>query len=122
MPELESPDVADVSADDERDYSNERLNRQIRRSNVWGSTGGGTVETEDHPHGGRLAGAVGAEEAGDNAWANGKGDVVDGKRAVVSLGQVMDFRATPACTLITEMWCARTSCSSRAIRSRSCAT
>jgi hypothetical protein len=50
--------------------------------------GGGSVESDDHPHGGRLAGAVGAEEAGHLARGDGEADVVDGHLVAVVLGQV----------------------------------
>jgi hypothetical protein len=51
----------------------------------------GGVEAEDHPHRGRLAGAVRAEEAGDDAGADGEAEVVDGELLAVGLGEVGDF-------------------------------
>ena len=56
------------------------------------------VETEDHPHRGGLAGAVGAEEAGDHARPDVEGQVVDGQLLAVTLGQApeLDHRRPPS--------------------------
>ncbi len=50
------------------------------------------VQAEDHPHGGGLAGAVRAEEAGHGAGTDGEGQVVDGRPSVpaaVAFGEVL---------------------------------
>ena len=52
---------------------------------------GGVQEAGHHFHGGGLAGAVGAEIAGDLAWAHGEGDMVDDGLAAKSLGQIADL-------------------------------
>ena len=44
-----------------------------------------------HPHRGRLAGPVGAEEAGDAARSGRERDVVHGGEAAVRLGEVLDL-------------------------------
>ena len=50
---------------------------------------GRCVQAEDHPHGGRLAGAVWTEEAGHSARPDDKGDFVDRNRLAVALGEVV---------------------------------
>ena len=45
------------------------------------------VEAEDHAHGGGLAGAVGAEEAGHEAGSDGEAEAVDGEGLAVALRQ-----------------------------------
>ena len=52
--------------------------------------GGGGVEADHHPHGGRLAGTVGAEEAGDLAGAHLEAEVVDGDGGPVALGDIVE--------------------------------
>ena len=52
--------------------------------------GGRPVEAEDHPHGGRLAGAVRAEEAGDLPGLDVEAEVVDGDDVAVALGEAAD--------------------------------
>ena len=47
-------------------------------------------ETDHHAHGGGLAGAVGAEEAGD-AGLDLERDMVDGGEGAVPLGEVLDW-------------------------------
>ena len=56
---------------------------------VAGAGGGGEVAGQD-AHGGRLAGAVGAEEADDLAGRHVEGHVADGGVVAVVLGQVAD--------------------------------
>ena len=60
------------------------------------------VEADDHAHGGRLAGAVRAEEAGDLAGAHGERDVVDGGLRAEALGESFcsdhDIEVTDAAT------------------------
>ena len=46
---------------------------------------------QEHPDGGSLAGAVGAENAGDAPLRHGKADAVDRPLAVEILGQVPRF-------------------------------
>ena len=53
--------------------------------------GGRRIEPHDHAHGRRLAGAVGAEEAGDDARLHGEREVVDGQLLPVALAQVLDL-------------------------------
>ncbi|MCF0087411.1 hypothetical protein B0E37_02474 [Streptomyces sp. MH192] len=48
---------------------------------------GGVVQTEDHAHGGGLAGAVRTEEAGHHARPYLEGKVVHGRLVAVALGQ-----------------------------------
>ncbi len=48
---------------------------------------GGVVQAEDHPHRRRLAGAVGAQEAGDGAGSHLEGQVVHSGLVAVALGQ-----------------------------------
>ena len=48
-------------------------------------------EAGDHLHGGGLAGAVGAEIAGDLAGSRGEADVVDGGNAGEVLGDTAKF-------------------------------
>src|SRR5688500_12994146 len=52
---------------------------------------GGGVKAEDHPHRGGLAGAVGAEEASDDAGLDGESEVVDGDLVAVPLREVLRF-------------------------------
>ena len=52
---------------------------------------GGLVQAHDQAHGGGLAGAVGAEEAGDGARLDGEGDAVDGGLGAVALGETGCF-------------------------------
>ncbi len=47
----------------------------------------GSGETDHHPHGGRLAGAVRADEAGDPPGRDLEGHVVDGDAVAVVLGE-----------------------------------
>ena len=65
-----------------------------------GDPGGGPVEADHHPHGGRLAGAVRAEEAGDLAGLDVEGQVVDGAHVAVLLGESSNadhgYPSTPA--------------------------
>ena len=60
------------------------------------------VEADDHAHGGRLAGAVRAEEAGDLAGAHRERDVVDGGLRAEALGESFcsdhDIEVTDAAT------------------------
>jgi hypothetical protein len=51
--------------------------------------GGWRREAADHPQGGGLARAVGAEEAGHGAWLAAERDVVHGELGAVALGQVI---------------------------------
>ena len=60
-----------------------------------GGPGGRGGQADHHAHGRRLAGAVGAQEAGDPARGGGEGDVVDGAQAAVRPGQVADFDHVP---------------------------
>ena len=46
------------------------------------------IKAQDHPHGGRLAGPVRAEEAGDPAGPVDEGGFVDRNRLAVALGEV----------------------------------
>ena len=57
--------------------------------------GGRGVEAEDHAHGRRLAGPVGAQEAGDHAGVDGEAEIADGGLLAVDLGEVLgdDHRA-----------------------------
>ncbi len=48
------------------------------------------IEAEDHPHRGRLAGAVRAQEAGDDAGLDGESEVVHREGVAVGLGEVGD--------------------------------
>jgi hypothetical protein len=41
------------------------------------ATGGGPGEAEHDAHRGRLAGAVGAEEAGHRSWLDGEAQILD---------------------------------------------
>ena len=50
----------------------------------------GAGEPDHHPHGGGLAGAVGADEAGDPAGGHGEAEVVDGDAVAVGLGEGVD--------------------------------
>ena len=52
-----------------------------------GAPGIGRVEAHDHAHGGRLAGAVGAEEAGDDTRGDREAEVVDRQGLAVALRQ-----------------------------------
>ena len=55
-----------------------------------GAAHGRVVERGEDPHGGRLAGAVGADEAADRAVRDLEGDAVDGlQRAEVAV-EVVD--------------------------------
>jgi hypothetical protein len=54
------------------------------------AAGGRPVQPEDHAHRRRLAGAVGAEEAGHPARGDGEGDAVDGGLGAVLLGEAGD--------------------------------
>jgi hypothetical protein len=58
------------------------------------------VEAEDQAHGGGLAGAVGPQEAGDLVRGHGEGEVVDGQRVAVALGQAggLDHQWAPGPT------------------------
>jgi hypothetical protein len=49
------------------------------------------VQPEDHPHGGRLAGAVRPEEAGDHARPHREAQVVDRQLAAIPFGQPVGF-------------------------------
>jgi hypothetical protein len=49
--------------------------------------GVGGLQADQHPHGGGLPGAVGAEEAGHHPGPDGEGQVVDDGLVAVSLGQ-----------------------------------
>jgi hypothetical protein len=46
------------------------------------------VQAEDHPHGGGLAGAIRAEEAGDHAGPAGEAEVIDGEDRAVAFGEI----------------------------------
>jgi hypothetical protein len=46
------------------------------------------IKARDHPHGGRFAGPVRAEEAGDPAGPDDEGGFVDRNRVAVALGKV----------------------------------
>ena len=48
-------------------------------------------QAEDDPHRGGLAGAVGAQEAGDPARMHGEAEPVDGHGAAVALGELMNL-------------------------------
>ena len=50
----------------------------------------GPGEPDHHPHGGGLAGAVGADEAGDPTGGQVEAEVVDGDPVAVVLGQSGD--------------------------------
>jgi hypothetical protein len=52
---------------------------------------GRPVEAEDHPHGRRLAGPVRAQEPGDEPGPDGEGEVPDGGRVAVTLGELPCF-------------------------------
>ena len=52
---------------------------------------GGVVQAQDHAHRRGLAGAVGTEESGDVTGTDGEGEVVDGQRGAVPLGQLLHF-------------------------------
>ena len=68
------------------------LGRSANRRPADGGGAGRRRGQPDHdPHGGGLAGAVGAEEAGDPAGLGGEGDVVDGGEPAVRLGEGLDF-------------------------------
>ena len=53
--------------------------------------GGGVHQAGDHLHGGGLAGAVGAQVAGDLAGTGGKADLIDGGDAEKTFGDVAQF-------------------------------
>jgi hypothetical protein len=46
------------------------------------------IKAQDHPHGGRFAGPVRAEEAGDPAGPDDEGGFIDRHRVAVALGEV----------------------------------
>src|SRR5262245_18722092 len=52
-----------------------------------GGAGGGTGQPEQHAQGGRLASAVGSEEAGDQATSDVDAEIVDGEHVAVLLGE-----------------------------------
>lgn len=54
-----------------------------------GVAAGRGVEAEDHAESGGLSGAVGAEEAGDGAGADGEAEVLDDGGVPVPLGEVL---------------------------------
>ena len=54
-------------------------------------TGGRSVETDHHPHGGRLAGSVGAEEASDFPGPDLEAEAIDRDGCPVALGDVVDL-------------------------------
>ena len=56
-------------------------------------------QAEQGPHRRRLAGPVGAEEAGDPAGLDREGEVVDGDGLAVALGQVADLELGHAQTV-----------------------
>src|SRR3954452_11762037 len=58
-------------------------------------TGRGSVEAQDDAHGGRFAGAVGTEEAGDDAGLHVEGKVIDGERLAVAFADVPYFYHLP---------------------------
>ena len=60
-----------------------------------GRAGVGADQAEQHPQGGGLAGAVGAEEPGDRAGVDGEGQVVDGGHAAEALGEPVDLDGVP---------------------------
>jgi hypothetical protein len=49
---------------------------------------GRCVESQDHAHGCRLAGAVGSQKAGNPAGLDGEGNVVDRHRPGIALGEM----------------------------------
>ena len=57
--------------------------------------GRGVVQPQDHPHGRRLARAVGAQEAGDGAGPHLEGQVVHSGLVAVALGQADCFDHAP---------------------------
>ena len=62
-------------------------NRDERHAGDGGVAVVGSGEPGDHPQRGRLAGAVGAEEAGHRPAVAGEGDVVDDGNVAVTFGQ-----------------------------------
>jgi hypothetical protein len=62
-----------------------------------GLAGVGVDQAEQHPQRGGLAGAVGAQEAGDPAGLDGEGQVVDGPHGAEALGEAahVDGHAGP---------------------------
>lgn len=51
----------------------------------------GVVQAEDHPHRGGLPGAVGPQEAGDDARPHTEGQLVDRRLLAVAFGQPREF-------------------------------
>ena len=54
-------------------------------------TFGGSSETDEATHRGRLAGTVGAEESADRAGLHRERDVVDGGDVAVAFGEVLEL-------------------------------
>jgi hypothetical protein len=52
---------------------------------------GWCVQAEDHPHRGRLAGAVGPQETSEDAGLNGEGQVLHGGLVAILLREVLGF-------------------------------
>jgi hypothetical protein len=48
--------------------------------------GSGMRQTEEHPHGGGLPGAIGTEKAKDLAPVDGEREVIDGDERTIVLG------------------------------------
>src|SRR5439155_13194801 len=65
------------------------LRHHVVAGDLGHAAGGGQVAGED-AHGGRLAGAVGAEKAHDLAAADLEADAVDGQHGAEVLGEVLD--------------------------------
>ena len=55
-----------------------------------GRAGGRGDQAEEHPQGGRLAGAVGAEEAHDRPGVDLEVELVDGEHVAEALGEALD--------------------------------
>ena len=56
-----------------------------------GATGIGRVKAKGHAHGGRLAGAVGADETGDLARPDREGEAIQGHGLAEAFAQVSHF-------------------------------
>ena len=69
---------------------------------------GGLDQADQHLHGGRFAGAVGAQVAENLAGTNGEADAVHGGNPAVALGQIADlehdsgFSSTTLCRNLQE--------------------
>jgi hypothetical protein len=54
--------------------------------------GVGCQHAEDHPHGGGLAGAVGADEPEHLPLTDREGEVVEGDQLAIAAGQALQFQ------------------------------